>query len=252
MGSRPSHPELLDWLARRFRTNGWSIKQAIREIVLSRTYRLSSNHSPANAQIDPANERLWRASVRRLDAESLRDSMLLISGKLNLTPPTGSVITSFQDREFNSQVFPSDEQLTSAHRSVYLLIARYWLPDMLREFDFADPSLVTGKRTERTMASQSLFLMNSSFVTEQAKLIAAEVLSQPESDRAAAAFRKILLRKPTDAESNGLSELARNLAEPAPTSESAATAPLDNEALAAGWATACQTLLMTAEFRYLP
>jgi hypothetical protein len=265
MGSRPSHPELLDWMAGQFATKGWSIKQTIRAIVLSRTYRLSSDHSEADSEIDPANIELWRASVRRLDAESLRDAMLFLSGDLNLTPLEGSVISSFDDREFNDRIFPSDEQLRSTHRSVYLPIARYWVPGMLHEFDFADPSLVVGKRTERTMASQSLFLMNSSFMTDRAERVAAEVMSQPWSDRADTAFRRILLRSPTDAESEGLSNLAisltaANTVTPAAANsvtlpDSGAPVPAsqpDNKALAAGWTAACQALLMSAEFRYLP
>lgn len=266
MGSRPSHPQLLDWLARRFITTDWSVKQMIREIVLSRTYRLSSDHSSFNSRIDPGNIRLWRASVRRLDAESLRDAMLSVSGELIPDPPEGSVISTFEDREFNSRIFPTDEQLHSLHRSVYLPIARYWVPDVLREFDFADPSLVVGKRTERTMVSQSLFLMNSSFMMDRARQVAADIVSLQDSERAATAFQRILLREPTSAEADGLRQLVSSLTDdglnaddPRPSSgpESvpageAASQDRREETLLAGWTAACQTLLMSAEFRYLP
>ncbi|NQV26664.1 MAG: DUF1553 domain-containing protein [Rhodopirellula sp.] len=266
MGERPSHPKLLDWLATRFRDNGWSIKQTIREIILSRTYRLSSKHSPTNAEIDPANSLLWRSSVKRLDAESLRDAMLFVAGELDLSPADGSVISTFEDREFNSTVFPSAEQLSSMRRSVYLPVARYWVPNVLAEFDFADPSLVVGKRTERTMVSQSLFLMNSSFIANRAKNIAAEVVSRPETDRAKVAFSRILLRDPTETEAAGLTTLVRELANDLATenaegkvavaaSENAAppaVTEFSHKAVAEAWTTACQTLLMTAEFRYLP
>lgn len=246
MGTRPSHPLLLDWLAARFRSNNWSVKQTIREIVLSRAYRLSSSHSPTNSEVDPANTFLWRVRARRLDAESLRDAMLLVSGELQLSPSEGSVIASFPDREFNDRIHPSTEQLSSVHRSVYLPVARYWVPDMMSEFDFADPSLVVGKRTERTMASQSLFLMNSEFITERAKRIAAEIMTRPELDRAATVFRRILLRNPTTAEETRLAVLIREL--PNGVSEKKA----DNDIPSEAWIAACQTLLMTAEFRYVP
>ena len=264
MGKRPSHPELLDWLAARFKNNGWSIKQSIRNIVLSRTYRLASSHSAKNDESDPANNLLWRAPVKRLDAESLRDGMLHVSGELELTPPEGSVIASFKDSEFNDRIHPSAEQLSSTHRSVYLPVARYWVPDVLHEFDFADPSLVVGKRTERTMASQSLFLMNSQFVTDRATEIAKQIVDQPEDDRAATAFRKILLRDPTTEESTRLAAFVRGLSDGAPADNSEPAGSTGNDttiesgntpnmdALEAAWQATCQTLLMTAEFRYVP
>jgi len=264
MGKRPSHPELLDWLANRLKNNGWSIKQTIREIVHSRTYRLASTHSAQNGKSDPSNRLLWRAPVKRLDAESLRDAMLYVSDELELTPPESSVITSFDDREFNDRIHPSAEQLSSTHRSVYLPVARYWIPDMLREFDFADPSFVVGKRTERTMASQSLFLMNSQIITDRATRIANDIVTQPKVERATSAFRKILLRDPTNDEVTMLAALVRGLAEGNGVYDSQPTAPTGNntsverentlgsEALEAAWQAACQTLLMTAEFRYAP
>lgn len=271
-GDRPVHPELLDWLAGRFIADGWSSKKMIREIVLSRTYRLSSSRSAANSQTDPANSYLWRATVRRLDAEALRDSMLSVSRELILAPPEGSVLATFEEREFNNRIFPSEEQLSSLHRSVYLPVARYWVPEMLKEFDFADPSLVVGKRIERTMVSQSLFLMNSRFMSDRARHIAAEIVQFPERQRASAAFQRILLRTPAVSESSGLSRLARSFAIDPETAEGAVdtssdgqaelvaptetsgptTRELSQNALIAGWTSACQTLLMSAEFRYLP
>ena len=246
MGKTPSHPELLDWLAGRFRSNGWSTKQAIREIVLSRTYRLSSGHSPESNELDPANTLLWRAPVKRLDAESLRDAMLQASEELELSPPEGSMISTFEDREFNQRIHPSAEQLSSVHRSVYLPVARYWVPEVLREFDFADPSLVVGKRTERTMASQSLFLMNSQFVSDRAMQIAEHIAAASEAERATTAFRRILLRNPTTEEATRLVAFVRDSVASGPESSP------ESGGTEAAWQAACQTLLMTAEFRYVP
>ena len=246
MGERPSHPKLLDWLAVRFRTSGWSIKQTIREIVLSRTYRLASSNHRGNNESDPTNELLWRAPVKRLDAESLRDAMLQVSGELDLSSPEGSIISSFDDREFNDRIHPSAEQLSSVHRSVYLPVARYWVPDFLSEFDFADPSLVVGKRTERTMASQSLLLMNSQFVTDRATQIAGSIVTQSEADRVAAAFQRVLLRDPT------IDETARLAAFVNESTDSTSENSPDGEVLTAAWQAACQALLISAEFRYVP
>src|SRR6185295_6708513 len=95
----PTHPELLDYLAARFTTHEWSVKKLIREIVLSRTYQLASQHNENAYGVDPDNHYLWRMSRRRLDAEAIRDSMLFVSGKLDLQRPAGSIT-----REFNGEV----------------------------------------------------------------------------------------------------------------------------------------------------
>jgi hypothetical protein len=254
-GERPSHPELLDWLAIQFRRDCWSTRSAIRRIVHSRTYRLASVASPTNHEIDPANVFLWRAQTRRLDVESLRDSMLFVSGELDLTAPGPSVISTITEPEFNDRIFPSDEQLDSRHRTVYLPVVRYRLPEMLREFDFADPNLVIGERENRTMPSQSLFLMNSEFVTGRAKRLASQITAATTSstERVRFAFRLILSRPP-----NG-DEVARTLAfaeqltsEPVEaqeaTSESTAPPPVEESLI---WTTICHALLSTAEFRFV-
>jgi hypothetical protein len=241
-GRRPSHPQLLDWLARRFQSNGWSMKKLIREIVLSRTYRLGSDASYSNVAVDPTNSLLWRANIRRVDVEALRDAMLSVSGELVLDPPRGSVVSTFEEREFNSRTFPTTEQLESPNRSVYLPVARYWVPEMLATFDFADPSQIVGTRSERTMPSQSLFLMNSEFCINRAARIAAELTAGDDTDtaRVRTAFRRILLRDPTRVESSATLALIRDLDAEAESDESL------------GWEAAIHALLISAEFRYLP
>ncbi len=241
-GGRPSHPQLLDWLGRRFQTNGWSVKRLIREIVLSRTYRLSSDADASSAGIDSSNRFLWRANVRRVDAEALRDAMLSVSGELVLDPPRGSVISTFEEREFNARTFPTSEQLESPNRSVYLPVARYWVPEMLATFDSADLSLIVGTRSERTMPSQSLFLMNGEFCTTRAARIAAEfVVGEGTKDaRVRTAFRRVLLRDPTPDENSALLALVCDLDTESETDESL------------GWEAAVHALLISAEFRYLP
>lgn len=241
-GQRPSHPELLDWLALRFRNNGWSVKRVIREIVLSRTYRLASDDSDRNRNVNPTNELCWRANIRRLDAEALRDAMLLVSAELVLDPPAGSVIATFEQREFNSTTFPTAEQLDSLHRSVYLPVARYWLPEMLWAFDFADPSLIVGQRNERTIPSQSLFLLNSEFCLKRAARIADELVAtdSTDDDRAQIAFQRILLRRPQPNERKLILDLVHD------------TTLQSHDNTSTAWQTAVHALMISAEFRYLP
>jgi hypothetical protein len=146
-GSTPSHPELLDHLATRFMESGWSIKQLIREIVLSRTYQLASSPSSEGLKRDPDNVLLWRMPLRRLEVEPFRDAILAVSGQLDRDRPHGSAIQKigvFSDYEFNFKVKLTPEMAASNHRSVYLPIVRGSLPEMLQLFDFADPNALIG------------------------------------------------------------------------------------------------------------
>ena len=163
-GEAPTHPELLDFLASEFLDQGWSLKPLVRQIVLSRTYQLSSSVSESLTRLDPEN-RLWgRAQRKRLDAEEIRDAMFFIAGNL--------------DRQSGGFLFPetlaADYGFTteSTRRSIYLPAFRNALPEIFEVFDFADTSMVTGKRTESTVAPQALFMLNSPFPAKQSTLAA--------------------------------------------------------------------------------
>jgi hypothetical protein len=205
LGDRPTHPELLDRLASDFIDSGWSVKQAIRQVMLGRAYRMSSRHDEQSWSIDPANRLLWRAHRRRLAAESIRDGMLAISGQLDLTTagsPVEGLGTLVTDNDANQQQFQLKESL---HRSVYLPIIRGELPAILTLFDFADPDLVTGRRSVTNVPAQSLFLMNSPFVMEQAEKAAERILGNTSGDpdlenQVTAAYELILSRPANDAE----------------------------------------------------
>ena len=189
-GEPPSHPELLDHLATRFVELGWSVKGMIREIVLTRTYRQASRHKLKGHEVDPDNRLLWRANRRRLEAESLRDSVLAISGALDRTRggPTlpldipESIVLGFptaltQDAKVNEQFL--------YRRTIYLpSLRKNQLPqlDMLNLFDFADPDQTIGARSVTTVPTQSLYLMNSSFLREQSFLTARTLLETGELD----------------------------------------------------------------------
>jgi hypothetical protein len=202
-GQRPSHPELLDYLAVRFIENRWSVKELIRSIVLSRAYQLSSAFDYDNFERDPDNVYVWRMPKRRLEAEAIRDTMLLLGGRLNFEPPVGTIVA--QNGEGNVRPsFGGDPATTDTHRSVYLPIIRDQVPEMLSIFDFPDPSLIIGQRPTTTIPAQSLFLMNNSFVVRQAEGMTSRLLdgNQTDEERIKRAYELCFSRQPTDTEVN--------------------------------------------------
>jgi hypothetical protein len=212
-GEPPSHPELLDYLAARFVEEGWSVKKLIREIVLSHTYQISATPDPTSAKmaekIDPENRLLWKMNRRRLDAEALRDTMLLVAGTLDLTAGgPGMKKGTAVERDY---VFHD------SRRSVYTPVFRNRTLELFEVFDFADPNVCNGRRTTSTVATQALFLMNSPFVMDQAKAAAVKLLAVPGLDdagRVELMYRTALGRPPSAKERQlALTYLAN---EPAP------------------------------------
>jgi hypothetical protein len=150
----PSHPLLLDYLAWNFMEDGWSLKQLQKQIMLSLTWQQSSDDDPRKSEKDPSNLLFWQMNRRRLDFEALRDTILQIGGKLDLRmggPPV----------RLDRSPFP-------VRRSVYGLIDRANVPDMLRAFDFPNPDTTTGKRSFTIVPQQALFMMNSQIILQQA------------------------------------------------------------------------------------
>ena len=184
-GDLPSHPELLDYLAGEFIKEKWSIKKLVRRIVLSHTYALSSQDNPENFVKDPDNKYLWRANVRMLEAEAVRDAMLSAAGMLDLERPHGSMISLAGDGVVGGRAQGprggaiSEEQIAKAnstHRSLYLPVPRNLLPDALELFDFPDNSMVHGSRETTLVPSQSLYWMNSQTVDRSARQIASRIM----------------------------------------------------------------------------
>jgi Protein of unknown function (DUF1553)/Protein of unknown function (DUF1549)/Planctomycete cytochrome C len=205
-GLPPSHPALLDYLADSFAENGWSVKKLIRTVVLSRAYRLSSQFDEKNFEVDPDNVLVWRMPKRRLEAEALRDTMLAVAGRLELTPPKGDSVQRGGEGSaaFRGRVGPGggDPALTDTHRTAYLPIVRDGLPEMLTLFDFPDPSLIIGERATTTVPAQSLFLMNNPFVIRQAEAMADKLLaiSGDELAKLAHAYQLCFSRNPSESE----------------------------------------------------
>ena len=247
-GERPSHPEQLDHLAVRFMADGWSVKKLVREIVLSRTYLQASTYNEAAFRADPERRLFWRADKRRLDAEAIRDAMLVVSGELDAARPAGSLVAKqIGDRPISliglDPSLPTDLD-GSRHRSVYLPVLRDRLPDVLDLFDFAEPSLVTGVRETTNVPVQALYLMNSPFVQSRAKALADRLLREADDNEKRIRLACLLcFSRVPDAEEMKLAtaffEQGQNLA------------GADEKQRQQVLASYCQTLLSTAEFRNL-
>jgi hypothetical protein len=206
-GASPTHPELLDHLAVRFIENGWSTKKLIKSIVLSRAYQMASSADTASSAVDPGNQLVWRHSPRRLDAEEMRDAILLSAGNLNLKRPTGSITQSLKMVEMNDngQEARTINQTADGerHRSVYLPLVRGLTPHDLEAFDPVDQTLVSGSRDATTVSGQALFLLNSPFVRREALLLAERVLKDKEAsdiERVRSTYLIALGRTPTEKE----------------------------------------------------
>lgn len=179
-GDVPTHPELLDHLADRFIRDGWSIKQLVRTLVLSRSYQLGSDSSEVHRIVDPANHWVWRHSPRRLDTEEIRDAMLASAGNLKLTPPEGSAVKQLKMIEMRDNGGEArnirQESDQANYRSLYLPALRGVVPSTLEAFDPVEQTLVTGKRETTTVPTQSLYLLNSAFVRQQSLSVAEHLL----------------------------------------------------------------------------
>jgi hypothetical protein len=158
-GAEPSHPELLDDLAARFMDGGWSVKALVREIALSATYRQASADDAARAAVDAVNRLLWRAERRRLSAEEWRDSLLAVSGALEGGGGPSMEISDPANRR----------------RTVYARVSRLKLDDFLLQFDYPDANVHAEARSETTTAIQKLFVLNSPFMLERARGLAARL-----------------------------------------------------------------------------
>ncbi len=249
-GEKPTNPQLLDNLAVQFMHDGWSLKKLVRSLVLSHAYQLSSSPDAKGNEVDPDNRLNWRASPRRLDAESIRDAMLTASGRIDLAPVHGSAVASAGEGYIGKGISP--ERFTNAtanYRSVYLPIVRDFVPESLDIFDFAEPSLVVATRDVTNVPVQALYLLNNDFVRAQSSAMARRILAAPLDypQRIAMAYQLALSRQPTEAElaraENYLLDQGRALIP--------AKGGRTEDAALLSWSTFCQALFASAEFRYL-
>jgi cytochrome c553 len=190
-GEPPTHPELLDWLAAEFAERGWSIKQMHRLIMLSDTYRRSSVGDAQSLQKDPENQYLSRMNRRRLDGDSIRDTMLAVSGSLNLKMGGMGIIPPLTREEILAARMPNlwpphPDPAEHNRRSIYLQMKRSLTLPMLQIFDAPDTSTSCPQRETSTVAPQALALMNSEFSQAQAEQFAARIKKQAGDDPVAA------------------------------------------------------------------
>jgi hypothetical protein len=243
LGEEPSHPELLDWLAHWFVTEGeWSTKKLITLLVTSSTWKQSAFAvEPKFDQLDPENVLLHKWTVRRLEGEAIRDTILAVSGRLDLEPPAGSVgthLTSFMTgRGRPGQSGPLDGD---GKRSIYLEVRRNFMSPMMLAFDTPQAAQTFGRRARSNVPAQALILMNDPFVQQQAKLLA-ERMEQALPDKRPEArvrwlYAQALQREPS---SDELAVALEFLGVPA------------KEPFAEAWADLCHVLFNTKEFVFV-
>ena len=276
-GPGPTHPELLDYLAVEFMENQWSVKHIIRQIATSRVYRLSSQFDASQTELDPENVYVARGNSRKLDAESMRDAILAVSGQIDLKRPAKSPIAKMgevpigpngpavlppgaltslvgQGNDFSAlqklsggfRGNPQALQAPSYVRSVYLPIARNSLPRALNVFDFAEPSLVVGERETSNTPDQALYMLNNAFVIEQSDALARLILKQASNrnGQATAAFYQILGREPTESERRATESFFRN-------ADQLGAGKNKDQANFQALSQLCQALMCSAEFRII-
>ncbi|HET8550591.1 MAG TPA: DUF1553 domain-containing protein, partial [Bryobacteraceae bacterium] len=208
MGDKPTHPDLLDWLALEFMNRGWSIKQMHRLIMTSDAYKMSSQfHDSASAAKDPDDVYLWRFRIQRLDAEIVRDTILAASGGLNLEMFGKPVFPKIQDEilaSMNKGIWEQEADGPKVwRRSVYVYRKRGLPLPMFEVFDLPDQNISCGRRNVSTVPTQALTLLNDEFVLKQAKLFADRVREAAGADpakQADLAYEIALSRMPAEEE----------------------------------------------------
>ena len=241
LGERPSHPELLDWLARKFIAEGWSVKAMHRLIMASAAYQRATKPA-ADARrsvVDSENRLLSHFPIRRLEAEEVRDSVLFVAGLLERT--MGGKTIPVKNREFFFNHTSKDATTyDSPRRALYLPVVRNNVYDLFEQFDFPDPAVPNGNRNATVVAPQALLMLNSDLVGKAAEKFAASLLASASDDvrRIEFAYQKAYARPPTAKE---LARAKKFLTDFKP----------DSAASPSAWAIFCQSLLAANEFIYL-
>ncbi|QDU23880.1 DUF1553 domain-containing protein [Urbifossiella limnaea] len=246
LGERPSHPELLDWLAAEFVEKGWSLKYMHRLMVTSAAYRSVSQADATALRRDPENRLLSRFPRRRLDAEEVRDGMLAVSGLLDRTVG-GSLLKATPRQYVTGTGSRNYEDYDHPRRTVYLPVVRSAVYDVLQTLDFPDPSVPAGQRPTTVVPTQALFMLNGGLVDRAAEAFARVLLAAPGDDpaRVTEAYRRAFGRAPTTAELDRVATyLTRSEAAADP-----ALAPADRRLRA--WRGLCRVLLASNEFVFV-
>jgi len=237
MGEKPTHPELLDYLAKQFVANGWSIKAMHRQIMLSSTYQMSTKAPKESREADPPN-RLWTRFNRvRMSVEQIRDSLLAIDGSLD---PTMGGATQAPGKGKKTKADPDDMK----RRTLYIPVKRGSIPNLLATFDYGDATTSNEGRSRTNVAPQALFMMNSSFVIARSQGFARKLLDDTaltDAARIEKAYLTVLTRRPEPAEVDSALSYIASMEKKVSTPEAHLTA----------WQSFCHVLLSSNEFLYL-
>ena len=259
-GARPTHPELLDWMARRLVSDGWSIKNMHRLIMNSSVYRLAGETDSIAMENDPSNRLWWRREPRRLEAEPIRDSIFAVGGNLDLEVG-GSLLRSSNFGYVTNDQSNSNERYDAERRAIYMPVIRNDMYSLFSTFDYTDPSISLESRPSTVVAQQSLFMMNSPLVASQAESLSKRLLADDslnDAGRVSLAY-EICFARPADS-----AEIERALAFvdriqreagdgvsiPWPTPGGMAE-PVSIDARHNAWRSLCKVLIASNEFIYV-
>ena len=199
LGEKPTHPELLDYLATKFVANGWSMKKLHKEILLTEAFQMSSDFDAKAAEADPENVYLWRMPRRRLEGEAVRDGILSAAGSLRFDAE-GSIL-KYKDRQYVANTSKGgDVDYDRPVRAVYLPVVRSSMYEVFSAFDLPDPTTSNGDRDATVVAPQALFMLNSSVMLQHSKNFADRLLAMPEKERVNEAYQRALSRPATPKE----------------------------------------------------
>ena len=248
IGEKPTHPELLDWLASEFARDGWSVKKLHKRVMLTATYQMSSAHDAMAATADPDNRLLWRANGRRLEAEAVRDSLLAVGGMLDRTAG-GPALAHVKNRDYLFDHTSKDKTTyASDRRSVYLPVIRNNLYDVFQLFDAPDAAVPTGDRATTTVPTQALFFLNSELAARAASGLADKLLAASGLDDTGRVRLLFALAYGRPAEDR---EVKRVTAGAAAFEAEFAAEPDSGKRRRKAWSAVCQTVLASNEFIHI-
>ena len=243
-GAKPTHPELLDWLASELIRSGWSIKHLHRLILRSSAYQMSTANNARAAEADPENTLLWRMNRRRMEAEVIHDSLLQMAGRLDLQMGGLAAVVKTQDPTSDELDRNNEIYRGITRRAIYVPVHRTHVYELFDAFDFPDPGTPTGRRNATNVATQALFFLNNDWLMQQAEALAKRSHGGPEK-RVGFLYETTLGRKPSASELAAAMKFVERFGQALP--ESLPLAKRDEQS----WAAFCQVLLQSNPFLYL-
>ncbi len=246
-GDTPSHPQLLDHLATRFIQEKWSIKAMHRAILLSATYRMSTQHNERAAELDPDNQLLWRFNRTRLEAEPIRDALFAVAGNLDLKMG-GTLMATKHDEYVPDNFRNGGEVFKSNRRAIYLPVVRNALYPLFSTFDYGDAGVPIAQRTSTTVSHQALFMLNSELVMDQATILATKLKTEAidEQARLSRLYERLFTRLPTKIEQGKAMQFLDRAAQMI---QDEKKTPVETRDVA--WQRLCHALMASSEFVYV-